>query len=373
MGQIAESAETDGSRDFFSAWRRFSTNHPSAPCPLQRGFVTAVPEQQRESSSPAPSSNSPATSAAPADLAQRLLAHIGHVVLGKRDLVELCLVAMLAGDHVLLEDVPGVGKTLTGKALAKSIAGKFSRLQFTPDLLPSDIVGSTVYDPRESKFHFNEGPVFANVALADEINRAPPRTQSALLEAMSEAQVSVDGKTYKLPRPFVVIATQNPYEFEGTYPLPESQLDRFLLRVSVGYPNRETEKRVLSSHLAGEPVDALEPIVTCEQVVAMQDAVRAVRVEDSLYDYLLSIVERTRRHDEIHLGVSTRGALSLFRASQALAFLRKRDFVIPDDIKTLCVPVLAHRILLKGTLLSAQREAAENCIRRIVGSTEAPV
>jgi MoxR-like ATPase len=335
--------------------------------------VTSVPEQQRDSSSPAASSSQANSSAAPAELAQRLLAHVCQVVLGKRDLVELCLVAMLAGDHVLLEDVPGVGKTLTGKALARSIAGRFSRLQFTPDLLPSDIVGSTVYDPRESTFHFNEGPVFANIALADEINRAPPRTQSALLEAMSEAQVSVDGKTYKLPRPFVVIATQNPYEFEGTYPLPESQLDRFLLRVSMGYPSRETEKRVLASHLAGEPVDVLEPIVTCEQIVAMQQAVRAVRVEDSLYDYLLSIVERTRRHDEIHLGVSTRGALSLFRASQALAFLRKRDFVIPDDIKTLCVPVLAHRILLKGTLLAAQREAAENCIRRIVGSTEAPV
>lgn len=294
------------------------------------------------------------------------------VVLGKPEVVRMSLVALLAGEHLLLEDVPGVGKTLVGKALAKSVSGAFCRLQFTPDLLPSDIVGSSVFNARTSEFAFNHGPVFANVVLADEINRAPPRTQSALLEAMSDGQVSVDGQTYRLPSPFIVIATQNPFEFEGTYTLPESQLDRFLLRIGMGYPSREDERRVLRTHRQGEPVEELHPVVSGEQVLSMQRAVREVRVEDSLYDYLLDLVEATRRSDELQVGVSTRGALSLYRASQASALLRGRDYVVPDDIKELVVPVLSHRVMPKGFIQGHQRDAVEALIRRLAAGVPVP-
>src|SRR6476659_293878 len=220
-------------------------------------------------------------------LIAQLEANMAEVVLGKADVVRWCLVALLAGEHVLLEDVPGVGKTLVGTALARSVAGDFCRLQFTPDLLPSDILGSSVFDNKQGQFIFHRGPIFSNIVLADEINRAPQRTQSALLEAMSEGQVSVDGQTLPLPRPFLVIATQNPFEYEGTYSLPESQLDRFLLRLSMGYPGRDDERRVLASHREGEPVQELQPVVECEQVIALQEGVRSVAVEDSVSEYLL--------------------------------------------------------------------------------------
>src|SRR5262245_43640864 len=221
-------------------------------------------------------------------LVSQLEQNMERVVLGKPDVVRWCLVALLSGEHVLLEDVPGVGKTLVAKALARSVAGDFCRLQFTPDLLPSDILGSSVFDSHQGKFIFHRGPIFANIVLADEINRAPPRTQSALLEAMSEGQISVDGQTLPLPRPFLVIATQNPFEFEGTYSLPESQLDRFLLRVSMGYPGRDDERRVLTSHREGEPVQELAPVVECEQVAALQEAVRGVAFDDAVSGYLLA-------------------------------------------------------------------------------------
>jgi MoxR-like ATPase len=294
------------------------------------------------------------------------------VVLGKPEVVRMCLVALLAGEHVLLEDVPGVGKTLVGKALAKSLDGHFCRLQFTPDLLPSDIVGSSLFNSKTSEFEYKEGPIFANVVLADEINRAPPRTQSALLEAMSDCQVSVDGVTYPLPKPFIVIATQNPFEFEGTYSLPESQLDRFLVRISMGYPDRDAERQVLASHRDGEPVENLQPVLGTEQVVAVQKEVRRIRVDDSIYEYLLDLVAATRESDELHVGVSTRGVLSLYRAAQASALIDDRDYVVPDDVKQLAVPVLAHRVVTKGFLQADSREAAQAIIRRLTDEVRVP-
>ncbi|MEX2560981.1 MAG: MoxR family ATPase [Pirellulales bacterium] len=297
---------------------------------------------------------------------------MGKVVLGKPNVVRLCIVALLAGEHVLLEDVPGVGKTLVGKALAKSVAARFCRIQFTPDLLPSDIVGSSVFNAKNSEFFFSQGPVFANIVLADEINRTTPRTQSALLEAMSDSQVSVDGQTHNLPKPFMVIATQNPFEFEGTYPLPESQLDRFLLRISVGYPDREDELQVLSIHRQGEPVDHLTSVLDCQQVLSLQHAVRQVTVDESIHEYLLDIVEATRNSNDLHVGVSTRGALCLYRASQSLAMIEGREFVVPDDVKRLAVPVLAHRVITRGYLHGSQRGAVEALIQRFVDDLPVP-
>lgn len=305
-------------------------------------------------------------------LVTELEENIAGVVLGKREAIRMCLVALLAGEHVLLEDMPGVGKTLLAKALARSVAGDISRVQFTPDLLPSDIVGSSVYHPKSNEFVFNRGPIFRNIVLADEINRTPPRTQSALLEAMSEGQVSIDGETHDLPRPFMVIATQNPFEFEGTYPLPESQLDRFLMRISIGYPDRESERQVLLSHREGEPVDTLSPVVDSKQVVAIQQVVRTIAVEKSIDEYILDIAEATRNCDELHVGVSTRGTLSLYRAAQALAVLEGREFVVPDDVKQLAVPVLGHRVIAKGYLHGGHREAIEAVIRRLVEETPVP-
>ncbi len=295
-----------------------------------------------------------------------------NVVLGKPNVVRLCLVALLAGEHILLEDVPGVGKTLVGKALAKSVSGDFCRLQFTPDLLPSDIVGSSVFHAKTGEFVYNRGPIFANIVLADEINRAPPRTQSALLEAMSDGQVSVDGTTYALPNPFMVIATQNPFEFEGTYTLPESQLDRFLLRISMGYPSREDERRVLATHRGGEPVDALTPVLESRSIPQLQKMVRDVAVDDTLADYMLDIVEATRQCSELHVGVSTRGALSLYRAAQAAALVDGRNFVVPDDIQNLAVAVLVHRVIPKGFAQAGQRGDTEALILRLINQVSVP-
>jgi MoxR-like ATPase len=303
---------------------------------------------------------------------QRLSANIQKVLLGKTDVIESLLIALLAGEHVLLEDVPGVGKTLAAKALAKSIDGRFTRIQFTPDLLPSDIVGSSLYRADRQLFEFSPGPVFANVVLADEINRAPPRTQSALLEAMSESQVSVDGETHPIEPPFIVVATQNPFEFEGTYLLPESQLDRFLLRVSVGYPDRAIERTVLQSHREGEPVNQLQPVVSLAQVRFIQAATRQIRFDPVLVDYLLDIVHATRDSASLHVGVSTRGALSFFRACQARAVIDGRDYVIPDDVKRLAVPVLSHRVLPKGMFQGADRLRVEQIVRDIVEDCPTP-
>jgi MoxR-like ATPase len=306
------------------------------------------------------------------NLITKLHHNIAQVVLGKDDVIRLTVVALLAGEHVLLEDVPGVGKTLVGKAVARSVSGEFRRIQFTPDLLPTDITGSSVFNNRTQEFTFNQGPIFANIVLADEINRATPRTQSALLEAMSERQVSADGQTNVLPRPFMVIATQNPAEFEGTYPLPESQLDRFLLRIPVGYPDREVELQVLTSHREGEPVDQLQPVLTCEQIILLQNDVRKISLDDDINQYLLDIVEATRRCDDLHVGVSPRGALALYRAAQASALVAGRDYVVPDDVKTLAVAVLSHRVISKSYLHGGQREAVETLIERLVNEIAVP-
>ncbi len=301
-----------------------------------------------------------------------LLENIAQVVLGKRNVARLCLVALLADEHVLLEDVPGVGKTLMGKALSRSVDGAFCRVQFTPDLLPSDIVGSSIYNSQQSEFVFNRGPIFSNFVLADEINRAPPRTQSALLEAMSEAQVSVDGTTHPLAKPFMVIATQNPFEFEGTYVLPESQLDRFLIRISMGYPDREFEADIFKCHRNGEPVDELDAVCDWQRVLEMQAAVRDVTVDESITRYMLDIVHATRESPELSVGVSTRGALAWYRAVQSLAFVDGRNYAIPDDAKELAVSVLGHRVQLRGGMQGGQREDLEAVINEIVSNVELP-
>jgi MoxR-like ATPase len=304
---------------------------------------------------------------------QRLCHNIERVVLGKPDVVQMMSVALLASEHILLEDVPGVGKTLVAKALAMSIDGKFTRLQFTPDLLPSDITGSLVYRSDSRDFEFRPGPIFANVVLADEINRAPPRTQSALLEAMSEGQVSIDGTTYPLPKPFMVVATQNPFEYEGTYPLPESQLDRFLLRMSLGYPDRAIERQVLATHRVGEPVDDLQSVVSGEDILSAQHSARDVRFEPSLVDYLLDIVDATRHHENFDVGVSTRGALSFYRGCQARAISQQRDFVTPDDVKSLAIATLAHRVLPKSMYQGAGRREVEAELQQILDRVPVPI
>ena len=304
--------------------------------------------------------------------AQRLLENVAQVVLGKRDVARLCIIALLADEHVLLEDVPGVGKTLMGRALSSSVDGSFSRIQFTPDLLPSDIIGSSIFNSQTSSFVFNEGPIFSNFVLADEINRAPPRTQSALLEAMSEGRVSIDGVTHELAKPFMIIATQNPFEFEGTYVLPESQLDRFLLRISMGYPDREFEASILASHRSGEPVDDLQSCCDWQRVLKMQNAVKAVEVDDSIANYMLNVVHATRDSSELSVGVSTRGALAWYRAVQSAAFVDGRNYVIPDDTKNLAVSVLSHRVQMRDGIQGSQREDTEAIMAEILGDVVLP-
>jgi MoxR-like ATPase len=306
------------------------------------------------------------------ELLGRLQQNIESVVLGKPEVVKLVLVGLLAEGHILLEDVPGVGKTLLARALAASIDCTFHRVQFTPDLLPSDILGSSIYSAGTGEFLFKPGPVFANVILADEINRTTPRTQSALLEAMSDGKVSIDGVTHTLDRPFLVLATQNPFEFEGTYVLPESQLDRFMIRLRMGYPIRSVERDILASHRQGEPVEELRPVVTRDDVLRLQAAVRKVRVDDSIAEYLLSLVHATRESEDLHVGISTRGALSLYRAVQSFALVSGREFAVPDDVKVLAAPVLAHRVVGKSFLQAGEFAASEAILRDIVDRLRVP-
>ena len=277
---------------------------------------------------------------------QRMQDNLAKVIKGKSDAIRLLLVAMLSGGHALLEDVPGTGKTTLAKSLAKSIDGLFRRVQFTPDLLPADITGSSFYNPKDGSFNFREGPVFANVLLADEINRTSPRTQSALLEVMSEYQVSVDGRRRELPKPFFVIATQNPTEFHGTYPLPEAQLDRFAIRITLGYPDREHEVEVLFSQNESHPYESLAAVLSLQDVIDMQARVRAVKVDPAIADYVVRLVEATRADTRLRLGISPRGSLSLYRCAQASAAMAGRDYVTPDDVRSLAGPVLAHRMVL---------------------------
>jgi MoxR-like ATPase len=281
-----------------------------------------------------------------ADLFNLIADNVGRVIQGKADVIDLVLLAVVSEGHLLLEDVPGVGKTSMAKALAASIDGTFGRMQFTPDLLPSDVVGVSVFDRSTNRFEFRPGPVFANVVLADEINRASPKTQSALLESMAEGQVTVDGHTYTLPPPFLVIATQNPIEHEGTYPLPESQLDRFLMRVSMGYPSRQAELEILTAHAESGALDDLRPVVSAIQVQAMATAVRRIHMADALLGYLVDLAGASRRHPALALGMSPRATLSLQRVARARAAAAGRGYVTPDDIKALARPVLGHRLLI---------------------------
>lgn len=276
----------------------------------------------------------------------RLRSNLAEVIRGKPECIEILTISLLCGGSVLMEDVPGVGKTTLAKALARSIEVSFNRIQFTPDLLPADILGSSIYNPVEGTFSFRPGPIFTHVLLADEINRASPRTQSALLEAMSESQVTIEGVRHTLPDPFLVIATENPVEFHGTYPLPEAQLDRFLALINLGYPDVETEIGILYSQQQSHPIETLEPVLSREEVLALQERVRTIRVEPSVARYIVEIVHRTRNDSRLRLGVSPRGSLMLFRAAQAAAFLRQRDFVLPDDVQFLIPHVLPHRVSL---------------------------
>ena len=281
-------------------------------------------------------------------LLSRLRQALGRVLEGKAEVVDLVLIGIISGGHVLLEDVPGVGKTTLAKGVAKVFDVAFARVQFTPDLLPSDILGTQILNPREGSLSFHRGPIFTNVLLADEINRASPRTQSALLEAMNEAQVTVDGETHPLPAPFFVIATQNPVDSSGTYPLPEAQLDRFLLKLTVGYPSAEAELRMLYSHQEKAPLDDVVSVASGAELLALAASVRAVRVADDVGRYVLAIVGATRTAPELELGASPRGALALFRAAQARATLLGRDYATPDDVQVLAVPVLAHRVRMSS-------------------------
>jgi MoxR-like ATPase len=313
--------------------------------------------------------------AATFQIVSQLQRAIARTIYGKEEAIQLALITLLARGHLLIEDVPGVGKTTLAQAIAKSFHCTFQRIQFTSDLLPSDVIGVSVYNPETRDFEYRTGPLFANVVLADEINRTTPRTQSALLEAMNEAQVTVDGKTLALPQPFLVIATQNPVEHHGTYPLPESQLDRFLMRIKMGYPSPETEREILRKRANDDPLQSLEPVAGVQDVLAMQDAVMQVKVDGSLHDYALEIVARTRRSDQLALGVSPRGTLMLQRAAQARAFLDGRDYCLPDDFKKLAVAVFSHRVVASSRHASLQKksETTESVLREIVDSVPVPL
>lgn len=280
-------------------------------------------------------------------IGDKITQNISQVIIGKRAAIRLLLVAMLSEGHVLLEDVPGVGKTILARSMAISLGGSFSRIQFTPDLLPSDVTGVSVYDPGSSQFVFRPGPIMAQVVLADEINRATPRTQSSLLECMGEGQVTVDNKTHLLPKPFFVLATQNPIEFEGTFPLPEAQLDRFFMKLHLGYPDLNEENEILLRQRLGHPIESISPCTTPEEFIELQQIVREVYVEASVREYIVRLVHATRTHADVALGASPRASLALFRGGQANAALDGRDYVVPDDVKALAVPVISHRLMLR--------------------------
>jgi MoxR-like ATPase len=303
----------------------------------------------------------------------RLRTNIQKCYLGNQQAIDKLIVCLLAGGHMLIEDVPGVGKTMLASALARSLDCKMARLQLTPDMLPSDVLGVTVWDQRTSEFIFKPGPVFANILLADEINRTTPRTQSALLEAMNEAQVSIDGHTRKLLQPFIVIATQNPFEFEGTYFLPESQLDRFLMRISLGYPSPQDESRILTLDPSRNALHELRPVLTAEELVKLQGQVQDLTIDAALVEYVVQIAGATRRDEQLQTGVSTRGALALMHAAKATAMLNGRDYVVPEDITSNVVPVFAHRVIPKSYANDADGVAASRIMQRLLETIPSPV
>jgi len=296
---------------------------------------------------------------------------IGRVVKGKDETIELAVVALIAEGHLLIEDVPGVGKTTLGHALARALACNFHRIQFTSDLLPSDVLGVSVFNPRQNEFEFKPGPIFSNIVLADEINRTTPKTQSALLEAMNENQVTIENTTYPLPRPFMVLATQNPVEHHGTYPLPESQLDRFMMKIEIGYPSAEAEKEILRKYTNGNYHQTVQPVLVPADVLYLQDESRKVHINARIVDYMIQLVQRTRNHPEIELGISPRGTVSLFRASQALAMVDGRKFVLPDDVKRAAPPVFGHRLALARHGSKGSR-SKEEVLEGILGEIKVP-
>jgi MoxR-like ATPase len=310
-----------------------------------------------------------------AERVELLQSTIERVIRGKPEVVRLALVTLLAGGHLLIEDVPGVGKTTLAQALARALDCTFQRIQFTSDLLPSDVIGLSIYNQHDSLFEWKPGPIFANIVLADEINRTTPKTQSALLEAMAEGHVTVEGVTHALPQPFMVLATQNPIEHHGTYPLPESQLDRFMLRLRIGYPGGADEKLILRDREHAEPLDEMEPVLSAAEILELQDAVSEVTVDDAIVDYLMRIVAATRSSEMLDLGASPRGSLSLFRAAQALALTEERSYCLPDDIKRLVVPVFAHRLTVSSRYSSAMKrsEEAEAVLLEIMKTISVPL
>ncbi len=303
----------------------------------------------------------------------RVIENLEKVIIGKNEVIKLALSSLFAGGHLLIEDVPGTGKTTLALGIAKSIGGIFRRIQFTSDLLPSDIIGVTIYSQKSESFEFKPGPIFANIVLADEINRTTPKTQSALLESMNENQVTVDNKTYPLPKPFMVIATQNPLEIYGTYPLPESQLDRFMMRIKMGYPPSDKEKEIILSHKFSRPLDNISAVISPEDVLEIQKRIKNVKISNELMDYIVEIIKRTRSSDLIKIGASPRASILFSRACQAYAFVNGRDYVIPDDIKTLAIPILVHRVIPKGKISDGRREEVEDIVRDIIYKISIPL
>lgn len=306
------------------------------------------------------------------EITSEIIGNVSKVIIGKNRQIKLILAAMYSKGHVLIEDIPGVGKTMLARAIAKSISGVFKRVQATPDLLPSDIIGVSIYNPETRKFEFKKGPIVSNILLVDEINRATPKTQSALLEAMGEIQISVEGISFNLPNPFIVIATQNPIEFEGTFPLPEAQMDRFMINLSLGYPTPEEEIEILTSQKEVHPIETISSVTTTNEIIEIQEEVKKVYIEDSLKKYIVEIVSKTRNHTSLLLGASPRGSLSIFKMAQAIACINGRDYVIPEDIKSVVMPCLRHRLIMKPES-KLKGIKPEDIINSILESTEVPV